>query len=72
MDEDRRRLCLAIAAASLALSAFAATGGQPVGFRVEDADLDLGRAVAGSTVTATFVFVNDTDRAVRILRAAPS
>ncbi|HSO21539.1 MAG TPA: hypothetical protein VLT81_01450 [Chondromyces sp.] len=72
MKEDPRRLCRVFVAVSLALSAVAAAGEEPAGFRVEDADLDLGRAVAGSTVTATFEFVNDTDRDVRILRAAPS
>ena len=72
MKDDLRRLCRVFAAVSLALSAVAAEGQEAAGFRVEDADLDLGRAVAGSTVTATFEFVNDTDRDVRILRAAPS
>jgi hypothetical protein len=72
MAEHHRRACRAIVVALLGLSAVAAGGGAAAGFRVTDANLDLGRRVSGSTVTATFAFVNDTDRDVRILRAAPS
>lgn len=70
-DLSRRRRC-AIAAGALALAGVAAAAEQPPGFRVVKPDLDLGRMISGSTVTATFEFVNDTDRDVRILRAAPS
>jgi hypothetical protein len=41
-------------------------------FRVEMADLDLGRITAGELATATFVFRNDSPSEVRILKAAPS
>ena len=41
-------------------------------FRVEEPVLNLGRVVAGNTVTGTFIFQNDSDKDVRILRAKPS
>ena len=41
-------------------------------FRVEQAELDLGTIVAGSTATATFVFRNDGPKDVHIIRAKPS
>lgn len=41
-------------------------------FRVEEAELDLGRVTAGELATATFVFRNDSPTEVRILKAAPS
>jgi hypothetical protein len=41
-------------------------------FRVEDAELDLGTIIAGTTATATFVFHNDGPDDVRIIRAKPS
>jgi hypothetical protein len=56
----------------LAVVVLAAEQAGNTGFRVENENLDLGRVVAGSTVTATFVFHNDTARDVRIIRAAPS
>jgi hypothetical protein len=42
------------------------------GFRVEKADIDLGTIVAGDEAVATFVFHNDTDKDVKIIRAKPS
>lgn len=42
------------------------------GFRVEEASLDLGVVTAGQDAVATYVFHNDTDADVRILRAKPS
>lgn len=42
------------------------------GFRVVEPDLNLNRVVAGTTATGTFVFQNDSDVDVKILRAKPS
>ena len=41
-------------------------------FSVESTQLDVGTVTAGTTAVATFVFHNEGDREVRILRAAPS
>jgi len=62
---------------ALALSLLASvTGGGEVpvagSFRVENADLDLGRVTAGAIATATFVFRNDGPTDIHILKAAPS
>jgi hypothetical protein len=50
------------------------TADEPVdsGFKVESARIDLGEVVSGTEKVATFVFENDTDADVRILRAKPS
>lgn len=39
---------------------------------IEDESLEIGKVVAGSTVSATFVLHNRSPNPVRILRAAPS
>lgn len=70
-----RDACVIVTAtvfACVAVVVLAAEQTGKAGFRVENDNLDLGRVAAGSTFTATFVFHNDTDRDVRILRAAPS
>lgn len=41
-------------------------------FRVEKDHIDLGTVVAGTDVVATFVFHNDTDKDVKIIKAKPS
>ena len=41
-------------------------------FWVENESIDLGTVVAGESASATFVFHNDGDTEVRIIRAAPS
>lgn len=41
-------------------------------FRVEKADIVLGTVVAGTDAVATFVFHNDTDKDVKIIKAKPS
>ena len=43
-----------------------------VPLRVEAAAIDVGAVVAGETAVARFVLVNDSQRDIRILRAAPS
>ena len=40
--------------------------------RVEKTHLELGKFIAGSEVTGTFIFHNDGDRPVKILRAKPT
>jgi hypothetical protein len=41
-------------------------------FRVEKVNLELGKIKAGEVAEATFVFHNDGDQAVKIIRAKPS
>jgi len=41
-------------------------------FWVENDSIDLGRVAAGREATATFVFHNDGETEVRIIKAAPS
>lgn len=59
-----------LAVSLLAIEATASDG--PPTFRVESASLEVGPVTAGTTAEATFVFHNEGDRDVRILRAAPS
>lgn len=58
--------------AALTCANAAATEVAPPTFWVDSTQLDVGSVAAGKTAAATFVFHNDGDRAVRILRAAPS
>jgi hypothetical protein len=41
-------------------------------FRVESPQLDIGKVRAGAEAVATFVFHNDGEKDVRIIRAKPS
>jgi len=69
------RFGVAASAVVLAASLFvteATTADLAPTFRVESASLEVGPVTAGSTAAATFVFHNEGDRDVRILRAAPS
>jgi len=63
-----------LALALLLLASVTGGGAEPAAasFRVEQADLDLGRVRAGEIASATFVFRNDGPSDVHILRAAPS
>ncbi len=63
-----------LALALLLLASVTGGGDVPVaaGFRVENADLDLGLVTAGQSASATFVFRNDGPSDVHILKAAPS
>jgi hypothetical protein len=45
---------------------------ESTGFRVEEAALDVGDVRAGSQVVGTFIFHNDGDQDVKIIRAKPS
>jgi hypothetical protein len=42
------------------------------GLRTETPQIDLGEVMAGTVAVATFVFHNDGDHDVKILRAKPS
>jgi fructose-1-phosphate kinase PfkB-like protein len=42
------------------------------GLRAQSPVVDVGQVVAGDTAVATFVLANDSQRDIRILRAAPS
>jgi len=41
-------------------------------FRVDNDTIDVGRVVAGTPVTVTYVFINDGATDISILRASPS
>ncbi|MEJ2189376.1 MAG: hypothetical protein P8Y93_08135 [Acidobacteriota bacterium] len=57
---------------ALASFSFAQAPSQPASFGVEQSSLELGKVVAGETVTATFVFYNNGPADVHIIRAKPS
>jgi len=59
-------LAIATLLASVALDA------EAQGLRPEAATVDAGTVVAGDTAVARFVLVNESQREIRILRAAPS
>jgi hypothetical protein len=61
-----------VIAQSPATKASAETATPEAAFRVESANVDLGSVTAGDDAVATFIFHNDLDRDVKILRAAPS
>jgi hypothetical protein len=42
------------------------------GFWVEETNIQTGKVIAGEEVSGTFVFHNDTDADVKIIRAKPS
>ncbi len=71
------RLRFGAAAGVAALSAIAVgrqrhCGGPAADVSVESTHLEVGPVIAGTTAVATFVFRNDGDKEIRILRAAPS
>ena len=49
-----------------------ATASGDAGLRIDTPQLDLGEVMAGTAAVGTFVFHNDGDRDVTILRAKPS
>lgn len=71
---ESRRSTAALLLMVIAVSAHvqAGDGGSDSTFRVVEPNLNLGRVVAGNTATGTFIFQNDGDVDVRILRAKPS
>ena len=42
------------------------------GFWVEEADIELESVAAGTDAVGTFIFHNDTDKEVKIIKAKPS
>ena len=60
-----------VAAAMLVPAALAADE-KKASLWVENTHLNMGRVVAGSTASATFVFHNDGDADVHIVRATPT
>ena len=58
-------------AATVATPISALEDGKP-SFWVENDSIEIGRVVAGQTASATFIFRNDGEADVHILRAAPS
>ncbi len=62
---------LVLAVASVALTEQEKEEAAPV-FRVENANLQLGTVVAGQDAVATYVFHNDTEHDIKIIRAKPS
>ena len=65
-------LAAAFAFAGFVFSQPAAAEDPRPAFSVEEAKMDLGTIVAGTTATATFVFHNDGPDDVHIIRAKPS
>ena len=61
-----------IAALTAAVMTASAGEMQRATFWVENDSIDLGRVAAGRDATATFVFHNDGETEVRIIKAAPS
>ena len=72
----RHSRAVALAAALLypgfVVTQVAAVEDTETSFRIEEAELDLGTIVAGTIATATFVFHNDGQDDVHIIRAKPS
>lgn len=64
-------LCVYVCAVLSCISGIAAEIAPPT-FWVESGDLEIGPVTAGETAVATFVFHNEGDDDVQILRAAPS
>ncbi len=65
-------LATGVAAAGQQQAAPTATKAPRQMIRVEKAHLELGTFIAGSEVVGTFVFHNDGDRPVKIVRAKPT
>jgi len=61
-----------IAALTAAVAITSAEEAKRASFWVENDSIDLGTVVAGRDATATFVFHNDGETEVRIIKAAPS
>jgi hypothetical protein len=60
-----------VCASPLSVAAVPGADAQPA-FRVESSELEVGPVTAGTIAVATFVFHNDGEAEVHILRAAPS
>jgi hypothetical protein len=58
-------------AAAAATPTSAIEGGKP-SFWVENDSIEIGKVIAGRTASATFVFRNDGENDVHIVRATPS
>ena len=58
--------------AAFLLAAEAKAADVPPSLKVENASLEVGPVTAGTAAEAIFVFRNEGERDVRILRAAPS
>jgi hypothetical protein len=72
MKNIGRGVVWAVACASLmTVSAVPAADAQPA-FQVESSQLEVGPVASGTVAVATFVFHNNSDAEVHILRAAPS
>ena len=70
MIAEKRAIAVAVLLVCVAVCVQAREGepGADTPFRVEEADLNLGRVIAGETAVGTFVFHNDSGRDVRILK----
>jgi hypothetical protein len=69
MQRHRR---LAISFATAVLLTGSSVHASADGLRAQSPVVDVGQVVAGDTAVATFVLANDSQRDIRILRAAPS
>ena len=68
-------LTVLIVAAAVSSMVFAETGQAEEaakGFWVEEANIELESIAAGTDAVGTFIFHNDTDKEVKIIKAKPS
>ncbi len=68
-------LTVLIVAAAVSSMVFAETGQAEKaakGFWVEEANIELESIAAGTDAVGTFIFHNDTDKEVKIIKAKPS
>jgi hypothetical protein len=72
MEQRRTIASLAVGLGVMLVCFGAASDETSAGFRVENVHIDVGRVTAGTDVYGTFVFHNDTDADVNIIRAKPS
>jgi hypothetical protein len=75
MNFEVRSLAAALSLVAIAVILPAQVGdeeGANPTLRVEEPNLDLGRVVAGKVVTGTFIFHNESEKDVKIVRAKPS
>jgi hypothetical protein len=62
----------ALATAAVWIPAVFAADQTKASLWVDNTHLNMGRVVAGSTATATYVFHNDSDADIHIVRATPT
>ncbi len=78
MKRFQRMVVLAVLMTTVAVSSVVyaecepAPGKDAKGFWVEEANIELDSVAAGTDAVGTFIFHNDTDKEVKIIKAKPS